>query len=117
MQKRVVRLLGNCPFLVFVATYFGLATSCVKHPPHKITLRVNLFPYLPDAARDNLQGMRSRIKSEFERQNPSVNPEVTLDKNNDFYSIENYKGWLTRFDLVEPIRCRLAVFRDTDLQE
>jgi thiamine pyridinylase len=68
----------------------------------KTTLRVNLFPYLPDAAGDNLKGMAARIKKEFEEQNPSITLEVTLSKDNDFYDLANYKKWINEFDVIEP---------------
>ena len=102
MQERVVRLFRGFLFLAFVTTCSGVATSCVRQTPDKVTLRVNLFPYLPDAAGDNLEGVSRRIKSEFEQENRSVNLEVTLNKDNDFYNVENYKDWLMRFDVVEP---------------
>jgi thiamine pyridinylase len=87
---------------MLVVIYCGIALGCGAKSGQKITLRVNLFPYLPDAAGDSFRGMAARIKSEFETQNPSIKLEVTLDKNNDFYNLENYKDWLRRFDVVEP---------------
>ena len=87
---------------MLVIIYCGIALGCGAKSGQKITLRVNLFPYLPDVAGDSFRGMAARIKSEFEAQNPSVNLEVTLDKKSDFYNLENYKDWLKRFDVVEP---------------
>jgi len=87
--------------LIAVALCCELALSCSGPKAEKTSLRANLFPYLPDAAADDLHGMAARIKSEFEEQNPSVNLELTLDTNNNFYNFENYRDWLTRFDVVE----------------
>lgn len=88
-------------FLV-LAICFGISPSCKSESNEKTTLRVNLFPYLPDAAGDNLKGMAARIKQEFEKQSSSVNLEITLSKDNDFYNLENYKKWMNDFDLIEP---------------
>jgi thiamine pyridinylase len=79
--------------LMIVVASCGLVLSCSGQKAQKTTLRVNLFPYLPDAASDRLHRMAARIKSKFEKQNPSINLEVTLDENNDFYSLENYRDW------------------------
>jgi thiamine pyridinylase len=104
MFLRVMRrtMMHSLKALIIVVISCGLVLSCSGQKAEKTALRVNLFPYVPDAAGDGLHGMAARIKSEFEKQNPSVNLEVTLDKNNDFYSLDNYRDWLTRFDVVEP---------------
>ena len=47
----------------------------VAEPP--TTLRVALFPYIPDAANDQFAGMRQRLKTEFEAEHPGVR--LTLD--------------------------------------
>lgn len=88
--------------LLIFAICFGISPSCKSESDEKTTLRVNLFPYLPDAAGDNLKGMAARIKQEFEKQSPSINLEITLSKDNDFYDLENYKKWMSSFDLIEP---------------
>lgn len=82
--------------------------TCRCASDEKTTLRVNLFPYLPDAAGDNLKGMAARIKQEFEKQNPSVTLEVTLSTGNDFYDLANYKKWTSNFDVIEPDTSFLA---------
>jgi len=49
--------------------------------------------------------MTARIKQEFEKANPGVELQVTLDDNdsNNFYSLDNYKKWLQGdYDVVEP---------------
>lgn len=52
----------------------------------RITLRVPLYPYIPDAAGDGLQAMAARIEAEFERKHPHIdlvtNPSCFAD---DFY--------------------------------
>jgi thiamine pyridinylase len=88
--------------LLVLAICCCASPSCKSASKEKTTLRVNLFPYLPDAAGDGLKGMAARIKQEFEKQNPSVNLEVTLSTDNDFYDLANYKKWMNSFDLIEP---------------
>lgn len=94
--------------LIVVAICSGIPLSCRCASKEKTTLRVNLFPYLPDAAGDNLKGMAARIKKEFEEQNPSVTLEVTLSTTNDFYDLANYKEWVKNFDVIEPDTLFLA---------
>jgi thiamine pyridinylase len=75
----------------------------------KTTLKVALFPYIPDSAQDNFQTLLNRIESEFESQNPKV--DLVLRPLNpvqdDFYDINTLKQWLSNsavndgYDLVE----------------
>lgn len=94
--------------LLVFALFCGGSSSCRCASDEKTILRVNLFPYLPDAAGDNLKGMAVRIKQEFEKENPSVTLEVTLSKDNDFYDLANYKKWISNFDIIEPDTLFLA---------
>ncbi|WP_208718801.1 hypothetical protein [Corallococcus sicarius] len=62
-------------------------TADAKHPHEpKTVLRVPLYPYIPDAAGDQLKAMGARIEAEFERTHPNIdlvtNPSCFSD---DFY--------------------------------
>lgn len=77
------------------------APSCKSEPKERTKLRVNLFPWLPDAADDKFKGMALRIEREFETQSPNVDVEIALTQDNDFYNLESYKRWMNTFDVIE----------------
>ncbi|MDM3846676.1 MAG: extracellular solute-binding protein [Aphanizomenon gracile PMC638.10] len=61
------------------------------------TLKVALFPYIPDSAQDQYQALLTRIESEFETQNPSIDL-VLKPLNPDeegFYNLDTLKQWLS----------------------
>jgi thiamine pyridinylase len=63
----------------------------------RFTLRVALFPYLPDAANDSFREFQRRIKHEFEAQNPSIELVLhPMDPNEDLYDLEKLKRWLSQ---------------------
>jgi thiamine pyridinylase len=77
-------------------------------PAAKRTLRVALFPYLPDANHDGFAALTSAIEHEFEAGHPGV--DVVLKpfdpKTEDFYTKDTVVGWLggnsgESYDLVE----------------
>lgn len=71
------------------------------------TLRVALFPYIPDSGGDNYAGLLQLIKTEFERAYPGYKLKLrALNQSDDFYNLTILKDWLTRndddgYDLVE----------------
>lgn len=75
--------------------------ACRSEPKEKTTLRVNLFPWLPDAANDKFKGLMLRIEREFETQTPDVDIQITLSQDNDFYDLASYKHWMNSFDVIE----------------
>lgn len=89
---------------ILIAICCGIPLSRTCASDEKTTLRVNLYPYLPDAANDKLQGMAVRIKKEFEQRNPSVTLEVKLSSadDNNFYDLASYREWVKQFDVIEP---------------
>lgn len=60
-------------------------------------LRVALFPYLPDVARDTLRTLQARIEQEFEALNPGIDLQMRrMDpSDNDFYAPDSLRLWLT----------------------
>ena len=91
----------------------GILLPCARvaaqAAPAPVTLHVSLFPYLPDAAGDNLEGMRQRIVREFEAATPGVKLLLDpLDKNSEvFYDLHALESLLTtnsptgQLDMVE----------------
>lgn len=68
------------------------------------TLRVALYPHLPDAAGDLFETMENRIEREFERENPQVRLDLVINPARDFYDLETTLPSLLGpdgFDLVE----------------
>jgi thiamine pyridinylase len=85
----------------------------------KVILKVNLFPCLPHSdGSTGFKGLTARIKEEFEKANPDVELQLTLDDNdcNSFYNLDHYKQWLQRdYDVVEPDTLFLTALVDADL--
>lgn len=76
--------------------------------PKKNTLRVALFPYIPDTADDKYNKLLQRIETEFEKKNPSIDLVLKpLTDDDGFYELDTLKKWLTEspanngYDLVE----------------
>lgn len=72
------------------------ATGPTPQPLVQTTLRVALFPYLPDVANDTLQAMQESIERLFEAANPQVDLQLRrMDPNdNDFYVPDSLQMWL-----------------------
>ena len=74
----------------------------------KITLRVALHPYIPDAGRDHYKSLEQFIKYEFSKQHPSINLILRhIDQSDNFYNISLLTKWLSTensdgYDIVEP---------------
>lgn len=72
--------------------------------PQKITLKVALFPWIPDAAEDNFTSLKNRLEKEFEKQYPDIDLILRLQKDdNAYYNPPKVAGWLAsgEYDLVE----------------
>lgn len=73
----------------------------------QVTLRVALFPYLPDVAGDSLRTLRESIVQRFNAaHNNTIKLELRMDPRDDFYSVDTLQKWLTapgsnRYDVVE----------------
>lgn len=88
--------------LIFTLAFLGLTAFSFPNIAYaqtttKTTLKVALFPYIPDSAQDQYQALLTRIESEFESQNSSIdlvlkplNPEEE-----GFYDINTLKQWLS----------------------
>jgi thiamine pyridinylase len=95
--------------LCFCLCAFSLSGSAAVQPAApKVTLRVALFPYLPDAADDKFQALATRVEREFEAANPGIDLQLRpLDVNDEqFYDIDELAKWLgtsgpPEYDLVE----------------
>ncbi|MEM9290982.1 MAG: hypothetical protein AAGD01_04815 [Acidobacteriota bacterium] len=72
--------------------------------PQAQTLRVALFPWIPDAAEDEFASLRSSLEKEFERRHPEIDLELRLKLYDDsYYSPAKVAAWLASgdYDLVE----------------
>lgn len=83
-------------------------TTQEKQQPanNNITLRVALFPYIPDSNGDNYQGLITFIKHNFARFYPQYNLELrTISQRDNFYNLSLLTEWLTNptsgYDIVE----------------
>ena len=80
----------NVRWLWLVGTTLLWGCGSGEEPPPstgpKITLRVPLYPYIPDAAGDTFKALTERIEAEFEESHPNIdlvlNPSCFQD---DFY--------------------------------
>jgi thiamine pyridinylase len=50
----------------------GALLGCGEAPAERVILRVPLYSYIPDAARDGFQALSARLEAEFEREHPEV---------------------------------------------
>jgi thiamine pyridinylase len=91
---------SNVKWLWLVGAVLLWACGGAKPPPpagEKILLRVPIYPYIPDAAGDQLSALKARIEADFEQSHPNVdlvvNPPCFQD---DFYDpagiIRSLKG-------------------------
>lgn len=51
-------------------------------------IKLVLFPYIPDAAGDNFQGLIDKLESGFEQAHPDIDLRIEIDPNMDFYDLE-----------------------------
>ncbi|CAF1644367.1 unnamed protein product [Rotaria magnacalcarata] len=73
---------------------------------NKITLKVALYPYLPDAGGDNYTGLLQFITDEFNKVYPDIALQLRpLSTNDDFYDLNLLSKWLmadgSGYDIVE----------------
>jgi thiamine pyridinylase len=68
------RLLSCLAAMLLIVSGCAVKTSAAEPPT---TLRVALFPYIPDAAGDQFAALRQRLKKEFEADHPTV--QLTVD--------------------------------------
>ncbi|MBD2667018.1 conserved uncharacterized protein [Richelia sinica FACHB-800] len=88
-------LLFTLAFLGQFAVSFPNIASTPTTP--KTTLKVALFPYIPDSAQDKYQALLTRIESEFEAKNSNVDLVLKpLDPEEEgFYDLDTLKQWLS----------------------
>src|SRR6266478_1757474 len=77
-------------------------------PAPVATLRVALFPYLPDSGRDQFASFTRFVEGAFRTKYPTINLVLRpMDPNDDFYDWDTLKAWLTSpaekpgYDLIE----------------
>ena len=100
--------------LIFTLTFLGLIVFSFPdltyaQTTRETTLRVALFPYIPDSLEDKYEKLLDRIESEFEDKNPEIDLELKpLNPNEEgFYEINTLTQWLSNspkeggYDLVE----------------
>ena len=100
---------GRIRFLVFfislLFSYTGWATATnADEVSGRRTLKVALFPWIPDAANDGFASLRKRIEAEFEKRNPDIDLVLRLKKGDEsYYNPAKIAGWLASgtYDLVE----------------
>ena len=62
----------------------------------KTTLKVALYPYLPDSAGDNLTNLSRFIEEEFMKVQSDINLQLrSLTQNENFYSLAILTPWLS----------------------
>ncbi|CAF1280801.1 unnamed protein product [Adineta ricciae] len=71
-----------------------------------ITLKVALYPFLPDSAGDNFANLTRFIREEFVKVQPDIDLQLRpLSQDADFYSLATLKSWLLSngegYDIVE----------------
>jgi thiamine pyridinylase len=63
----------------------------------RFTLRVALYPYVPDAGQDKYAGLLGAIEAGFEARHPDIDLRLRpLDQADDFYGVEQLTAWLTQ---------------------
>jgi len=76
--------------------------------PNKVTLRVALHPYIPDAGRDQHKSLTTFIKTQFEKEYPHIELVIRpITVADDFYDLDLLTKWLKgngpeTYDIVEP---------------
>jgi thiamine pyridinylase len=68
------------------------------------SLKVALFPWIPDAAEDDFALLRKSVEEGFERENPTIDLTLRLVKyDSSYYKPAKLAGWLAsrQYDLVE----------------
>jgi len=85
----------------------AIETFKEKTMDDRLTLKVALFPHIPDSGGDGYKGLQQYIKNEFEKQFPNFNLELRqINPNEDhFYNVTTLINWLTDtingYDIVE----------------
>lgn len=84
------------------------ATPVALEPVPSATLRVAMFPYIPDSGADRYTSLVAYIERNFEQRYPTIDLVLRpLNPEDDFYDIDTLKGWLTSsaeqegYDIVE----------------
>lgn len=73
---------------------------------NKTTLKVALFPYIPDSGGDQYKGLLQYITNEFQKLYPDILLQLrSIDTNDDFYDLDLLTKWLmsdgSGYDIVE----------------
>ena len=99
-----MKRIQNLVFSLVISTlaFLGIFTFSINNIAHaqtvsQTTLKVALFPYIPDSAQDQYQTLLTRIEREFETENPNIDL-VLKPLNPDeegFYDLETLKQWLS----------------------
>jgi thiamine pyridinylase len=88
----VVFLLTGC-----ATTPRGEASEFGEQPP-AATLRVALFPFIPDSGRDNYRSLSDKIKQTFEQKYPTIRvvlrPLDPVGDSDAFYNTDKIQDWL-----------------------
>ncbi|MEM8997238.1 MAG: hypothetical protein AAGF23_20815 [Acidobacteriota bacterium] len=102
------RLLMSLPVLFGLALAGCATTGGAPDLPTETTekhvFRVALFPWIPDAAEDGFESLRSSLEEKFEEAHPQIDLHIRLEKWDDsYYSPAKIAGWLAsdEFDVVE----------------
>ncbi|CAF1079178.1 unnamed protein product [Adineta steineri] len=87
-------------------TYSKLSSDIHNDGTDITTLKVAMYPHLPDSAGDNHAKLLQFINEEFKKIQPTINLQLRpLDQNDDFYSLATLTPWLstdgTGYDVVE----------------
>jgi thiamine pyridinylase len=99
-----MKRIQNLVFSLVISTlaFLGIFTFSINNIAHaqtvsQTTLKVALFPYIPDSAQDQYQTLLTRIEREFETENPTI--DLVLNPLNPdeegFYDLETLKQWLS----------------------
>jgi thiamine pyridinylase len=103
-------------WFILVVTCFTAGCSWITPPiqdpppaevPARATLRVALFPYIPDSGGDQYVSLVRHLKTEFEKKYPTIELVLRpLNQADDFYDLEVLRAWLTApgqqgYDVVE----------------
>ena len=100
---------GRIGFFVFFIciTFFYVSWTTATSADEisgRATLKVALFPWIPDAANDGFASLRKRIEAEFEKRNPDIDLVLRLRKGDEgYYNPARIAGWLASetYDIVE----------------
>ncbi|CAF1393978.1 unnamed protein product [Adineta steineri] len=103
----VFLMLLMSPIIALDAETYSKISSDIHNDGTDITtLKVAMYPHLPDSAGDNYAKLLQFINEEFKKIQPTINLQLRpLDQNDDFYSLATLTPWLstdgTGYDVVE----------------